>query len=74
MVHIPTASYPICPFCQEHIELETANTDDKGRAVHEECYVSHLISAQSDVSASNAVVAALLQLDRRKEPRFSRQS
>lgn len=43
MAHIPTASYPICPLCSEHIELESAYTDEKGRAVHEECYVSHLI-------------------------------
>jgi hypothetical protein len=43
MAHIPAASYPICPLCSEHIELEKANTDDKGRAVHEECYVAHII-------------------------------
>lgn len=43
MSHIPTASYPICPLCSEHIELENANSDEKGRAVHEECYVSHFI-------------------------------
>jgi len=42
MTHIPTASYPICPLCSEHIELEKANTDDKGKAVHEECYVLSL--------------------------------
>ncbi len=43
MAHIPAASYPICPFCSEHIELEKAHTDDKGKAVHEECYVAHII-------------------------------
>ncbi len=43
MAHIPTANYPICPLCSEHIELETANTDEKGKAVHEECYVAHII-------------------------------
>jgi hypothetical protein len=43
MTHIPTASYPICPLCSEHVELESANTDDKGKAVHEECYVAHII-------------------------------
>jgi hypothetical protein len=41
MNHIPTASYPICPLCSEHVELENANTDEKGQAVHEECYVTH---------------------------------
>ena len=44
MPHIPTASYPVCPICSEHVELETANTDEKGQAVHEECYVSRLLS------------------------------
>ena len=43
MTHIPTTSYPICPLCSEHVELENANTDEKGRAVHEDCYVSHFI-------------------------------
>jgi len=43
MSHIAAASYPICPLCSEHVEIESANTDDKGRAVHEECYVAHTI-------------------------------
>jgi hypothetical protein len=42
MAHVPTASYPICPLCSEHIELESANTDEKGSAVHEDCYVAHI--------------------------------
>lgn len=44
MPHIPTASYPVCPICREHIELETAGTDDRGRAVHEQCYAAKLSS------------------------------
>ena len=48
MPHVPTASYPICPICSEHIQLEAANTDDKGRAVHEECYVAQIILKQPD--------------------------
>jgi len=43
MAHIATASYPICPRCSEHVELESANTDEKGKAVHEECYVVYAI-------------------------------
>ncbi len=43
MTHIPAASYPICPFCTEKIELEKANTDEKGQAVHEDCYVAHIL-------------------------------
>ena len=43
MAHIPSASYPICPLCSEHVELESANTDANGKAVHEDCYVAHII-------------------------------
>jgi hypothetical protein len=43
MPRIPRASYPVCPICSEHVELESANTDEKGNAVHEECYVSLLL-------------------------------
>jgi len=43
MSHIAAESYPICPLCSEHVEIESTNTDDKGRAVHEECYVAHTI-------------------------------
>jgi hypothetical protein len=44
MAHIPTARYPVCPFCTEHVELETANTDEKGQAVHEACYAAYIAS------------------------------
>jgi hypothetical protein len=43
MTHIPAASYPICPFCTKQVELEKANTDEKGQAVHEDCYVAHIL-------------------------------
>ena len=44
MTYIPTASYPICRLCGEHVELETANTDEKGQAVHENCYVTQIVA------------------------------
>jgi hypothetical protein len=44
MPHISRASYPVCPICNEHVELETARTDEKGKAVHEECYVTRILS------------------------------
>ncbi len=64
MLHIPRAAYPICPLCSGHVELESANTDEKGQAVHEECYVSHLIAQQCDVRSSNDVLAYLLRIPR----------
>jgi|HubBroStandDraft_6_1064221.scaffolds.fasta_scaffold342261_1 hypothetical protein len=42
MAHVPTARYPICPLCSEHIEIESAKTDEKGSAVHGDCYVAHI--------------------------------
>jgi hypothetical protein len=43
MAHIPAVSYPVCPICNQHVELETAKTDEKGRAVHEDCYITLLL-------------------------------
>jgi len=34
----------VCRICSSSIPLETSNTDEHGRAVHEECYVSATIS------------------------------
>ena len=34
----------ICRICTEPVPLETSNTDEKGSAVHEECYVRKTIS------------------------------
>jgi hypothetical protein len=34
--------HPSCRFCNEAVELENSQTDQDGKAVHEECYVSAL--------------------------------
>ena len=35
---------PICWICNKHVNLETAKTDERGRAVHEQCYVlTHML-------------------------------
>ena len=34
----------ICCICAEPISLETTRTDERGKAVHEHCYVSKTIS------------------------------
>ena len=31
-----------CPICERAVSLETANTDETGRAIHEECYLLKL--------------------------------
>ncbi len=33
-----------CAYCNQPLELETTKTDEDGRAVHEECYVSKEIT------------------------------
>jgi hypothetical protein len=30
---------PNCRICNEPVEVETAKTDENGKAVHEDCYV-----------------------------------
>ena len=33
---------PACPICNKEVQLETAKTDEVGRAMHEECYLLRL--------------------------------
>jgi hypothetical protein len=54
--HTPMSSFPLCQLCQEHVPLEVCTTDDRGQAVHEECYASHLTSQNP---ARNPCVGAL---------------
>jgi hypothetical protein len=37
-----TASLPGCSICGEPVLLETAKTDEAGRAIHEDCYYASL--------------------------------
>jgi hypothetical protein len=43
----PCSSKPACSICEEPVELETAKTDECGRAIHENCYVLKLISSEN---------------------------
>lgn len=52
MAHAP-ARYVVCSLCAKPIELKTANTDEKGQAVHEDCYVGY-ISVQSRILLSTS--------------------
>jgi hypothetical protein len=33
------ARLPVCSVCNEPVELEKSKTDEKGKAIHEECYI-----------------------------------
>jgi len=35
---------PRCVVCEEFVDLEESKTDEYGRAVHENCYLSMIIS------------------------------
>jgi hypothetical protein len=41
-----SVSHPgiVCSICDGSVPLETSKTDERGKAVHEECYVRTLIS------------------------------
>ena len=32
--------FPICPLCNEPVELSSAVTNEEGKAVHEDCYTN----------------------------------
>jgi hypothetical protein len=38
----------ICSVCHKPIHLETSKTDERGDAVHEECYVQDLLASLHD--------------------------
>ncbi len=38
---------PPCAICKESVELEESKTDEYGRAIHEECYVSNLVGKKT---------------------------
>jgi hypothetical protein len=35
----------LCSICARHVELESSKTDERGKAVHENCYVRRTIGA-----------------------------
>jgi hypothetical protein len=41
---LANAPLPMCHLCSKPVELETAKTDEGGRAVHEECYLRKIRS------------------------------
>jgi hypothetical protein len=45
---------PKCSICNEPVELETAKTDQDGKAVHEECYVSRIMRRKEITPPSKA--------------------
>jgi hypothetical protein len=50
--------FPICPFCNEAVDLETTKTNEDGKAVHEECYIKSISPPRSAPSASTGPRAA----------------
>jgi hypothetical protein len=62
MTHTRIEHSPICALCSEHIELETANTDEKGQAVHEDCYVSFIVAKYRILEATSRSLLILSAL------------
>lgn len=44
MTH-PLRAFPVCSICKQPVRLETAKTDEKGQAVHEDCYLQRLMAS-----------------------------
>ena len=38
---------PLCPICNELVELEKSKTDEHGKAVHEDCYIAAIKGSSS---------------------------
>jgi hypothetical protein len=34
---------PTCTLCNKPVQLETCNTDESGKAIHEECYIRKVV-------------------------------
>lgn len=39
---------PLCPICNKPLQLETQETDENRRAVHEECYSKRLLASRPE--------------------------
>jgi len=49
---LPKRSAPLCPVCNEAVDLTVAKTDEDGRAIHEECYLRKLHAKGTPESAA----------------------
>jgi hypothetical protein len=47
--------FPLCPVCQEFVELTTARTNEDGQALHDDCHIGIL---KSTVRAPETTVPA----------------
>lgn len=63
------SSKPACSICNEPVELETAKTDECGRAIHENCYVLKLASTVKAVQGTFSDYPD--RQARNRAPRFS---
>jgi hypothetical protein len=43
-IHYTSRSGIVCRICAGSVSLESSKTDERGKAVHEECYVREAIS------------------------------
>ena len=58
-----------CCICSGPVPLETSNTDERGRSVHEECYVRKTISRSRTVNAIHLAESWLNSIVVRFQPR-----
>ncbi len=53
-VHFRNCSDLLCPICDLPVPLETAKTDENGRAFHEDCYALKLALIQASGDKGSA--------------------
>ncbi len=49
-----------CAICHEPVTLETAKTDERGMAVHEDCYWANLKTRRCCANGSRAATRAVI--------------
>lgn len=60
--HYASLQSLVCCICNSPVSLETCNTDERGSAVHEECYVLETISRLRTATTAHVREKSLLSM------------
>jgi hypothetical protein len=63
--------YPACALCNQRVELETAKTDENGKAVHEECYVAYVGSRFRVMMSTEHALSILCSVREQRDRPFA---
>ncbi len=58
---------PMCSFCSRPVKIESAKTDENGKAVHEDCYVLRVTGKRHLPNLNSFFIVPQPQLSLRKK-------